>query len=252
MFPHVVIDLEAPATWPTDLSDFLVAHEADLRGWYGEPRTTRPDLFDAVVHAIRGVIAPYYLAGLHCTRLTEPEIESILQGGMQLPDGAMLTARIDRLQRDGLIDQSFADALRKNHLSDDEYRRRRIWFCFFPPRLGGEWGIGELLGCWGGEALYRGVGSDPRLKRIGIPCLVEADVRIGTLGHQPYFKMFHIWLRHRGCDLGEPTEHEDFTTAPIPDQHIRRVILFPDPEFVALTGCDRWDEPLELHSAPVL
>lgn len=241
---RTVIDLEAPSAWPDELCNFLAKHEGTLHGWLCKPQTTRPSDYDAFVRAFRDFTAPYYLTGFHCTRLTEPEIWTILASGMQLPDVTMLTGRIDRLQRDGLIDEAFAEALRANHFAQEDQRSGRVWFCFFPPRRSGEWGIGDLLGCWGGEALYRGVDFDPRLKSIGTPCIIEADVRIDTLYHQPDDKMLNIWLRYRGLDREEPTDHEDCTTSPIPVQQIRRVIRFPDPAFVTLTSCEHWDEPL--------
>jgi hypothetical protein len=42
----------------------------------------------------------------------------------------------------------------------------------------------------------------------------------------------------------EPLDHEDRATRPLPPDSIRRIIRFPEPDFIRLTKCDEWDVPL--------
>ena len=39
-------------------------------------------------------------------------------------------------------------------------------------------------------------------------------------------------------------DHSDYATEPILAKNIRRMIQFPDPDFLALTDCDEWKPPL--------
>lgn len=240
-----VIDLDDVASWPADILAYLKAHERVLVGWNAEPKTTSAWAYDATISGMESLAARYFLKGLHCTRLTRGEIDAIRRDGMGLPDGEMVANRVNALLETGEVDGAFAQELVANHLYGDGCRAGMLWVCFFEPGKEGEHAIGELLGCWGGEALYRGVGSHQRLMRIGVPCLIEVVVRIGDLGHNTAMRLCEIYLKHLGHKT-EPTEFEDYTTAPVPATHVTRIIEFPSDEFVRLTGCDRWSEPLVL------
>ena len=93
----------------------------------------------------------------------------------------------------------------------------------------------------GGEALYNSHDRDrirgPILASLGVPCLVEADVPIATLRGPSFLdvKTVSQFLLRRGFPTTEALEHEDYATQPVPAGSIRRVIQFPDSEFVALT-----------------
>jgi hypothetical protein len=84
------------------------------------------------------------------------------------------------------------------------------------------------------------------LASIGIPCLVEADVPIASLAVHGGIasKMVRQFLINREVEIREPVEHEDRAVHPIPAQSIRRIIQFPEPDFIALTRCDTWTQPL--------
>jgi hypothetical protein len=53
-----------------------------------------PARYDQIVYGLRAVLQPYSIVGLHCTKLTEEEIQHILANGMQPPDGKMLALRL--------------------------------------------------------------------------------------------------------------------------------------------------------------
>jgi hypothetical protein len=76
--------------------------------------------------------------------------------------------------------------------------------------------------------------------------LVEADVPIASF--RPYtFLEVHLYrqfLVNRGLQTVESLHHEDKAIRPVAAENIRRIIRFPEPEFMALTGCGGWTPPL--------
>ncbi|KWB20846.1 hypothetical protein WL32_17100 [Burkholderia cepacia] len=97
----------------------------------------------------------------------------------------MLRCRIDGLVQAGLLACEIGAGLAQRNQAEDSNRARRLWFCFFPPGLEGESGIGRFFRHWGGEALYNSHEHDaktsPILRAIGTPCIVEANVPIASL-----------------------------------------------------------------------
>jgi hypothetical protein len=244
------MDFNNEATWPDDLLAYLEANHDLFLSWETHDGSVSGNQYDNALRGLRAVLDRHSLHGYHCTRLTPREMAYILANGMQLPNATVLEARIRALQGDGVIDMSAAEHLIATNQAREANRANRIWFCFFPPRSAGQRGIGSLLGYWGGEALYNSHERDPItrpiLAKIGTPCLVEADVPIASRPGPSFLDMkaarqFLIW---RGYQTVEPVEHEDRATQPISAGNIRRIIQFPEPDFVTLTGCDDWKPPL--------
>jgi hypothetical protein len=84
------------------------------------------------------------------------------------------------------------------------------------------------------------------LAGIGVPCLVEAEVPIVSLPTAVglALKIYRRFLVSKGHRSVEPLDHVDRATRPLPPDSIRRIIRFPEPDFVRLTKCDEWDVPL--------
>jgi hypothetical protein len=99
---------------------------------------------------------------------------------------------------------------------------------------------------WGGEALYNSHDRDPVtgsvLARVGTPCLIEADVPIASMKGPSFLdmKVARQFLMRRGLQSSEPVEHEDRAVEAIPAQNIKRIIRYPERDFIELTRCDRW------------
>ena len=142
----MIIDLERPDTWPEPLASYLATHHDALLGWERGDRPDGPDIsatrYDHIVYGLRAVLQAYSIVGLHCTKLTEEEIQHILADGMQLPDGKMLAQRINRLVESGYVTSAIADKLLAKNQADEQYRAGMVWFCFFRPGIAGESGIG--------------------------------------------------------------------------------------------------------------
>ena len=247
------MELNKESTWPADVVAYLESHHALFLDWEnrtGGSQNTTPAAYDRALGELRSVLNNHSLHGYHCTRLTAGEIAHIASNGMQLPNGAMLRRRVEAIRNGGLIDEPVAQEFIEKNQADDKNRADKIWFCFFEPHLGGESGIESLLRYWGGEALYRSHDRDPIrgpiLSNLGIPCLVEADVPISSLRGPSFLdvkavRQFLVW---RGWKTPEPLDHEDYALRPIPVENVRRVIQFPDPDFISLTRCSTWESPL--------
>lgn len=245
-----LIDRETLETWPTDLRAYLDQHYELFLDWETGSTKVTAAQYDRAVYALEAVLRQYALVGWHCTRLTEDEIESIMAGGMQLPNAAMLNRRLKAVTAAGLLSRDLADRLKAKHQAGESGRADRVWFCFFPPRLAGESGISCFFRYWGGEALYNSHAENPEtgaaIGAIGSPCIIEAVVPIASLREHSFLhqKITRRYLISRGLETVEPVDHEDWTGRPLPAANIRRFIRFPSPEFVALTGCDGWRESI--------
>jgi hypothetical protein len=240
----VIIDLERPDTWPEPLASYLAAHHDALLGWEQGDRPDGPYVsaaqYDQIVHGLRAVLQAYSIVGLHCTKLTEEEIQHILANGMQLPDGKMLAQRINQLVANGHITAAIADKLRAKCQADEKSRAGMVWFCFFRPGIAGESGIGSFFRFWGGEALYNSHDGLPEtgdaLERIGIPCLIEAEVPIASLEPHSFLddKIIRRYLIHCRYETSEPVDHEDRVKKALPAACIHRIIRYPLARFKSL------------------
>lgn len=192
------------------------------------------------------------MRGYHCTRLTEAEIQTILNCGTSLPDVTLLHKRIADVVAAGMLEESVSRNLMNKNQANDSNRAGMIWFCFFPPRVAGQLGIERFFRSWGGEALYNSHEDDPftgpALANIGIPCIIEALIHIESFPRYSGLEQRLIlrFLINHGFETEESWEHEDRAKTPIPPGNIIRIIRFPDADFISLTGCSMWKSPLEL------
>jgi hypothetical protein len=248
---QVLIDLDAVAAWPNRLTVFVELHHDLFLRWEQRAKGCDPKAYDRVIEALGDLLQPFTLRGWHCTRLTDEEITAILDQGLQLPTAAMLHRRIDAVVTAGALHIPIAAALKAQHQAADANRAGKLWFCFFPPRIAGERGIERFFRHWGGEALYNSHEDDPvtsaAIRVIGTPSLVEADVPISALFWHALNLAFIVvrrFLISRGFHTTEPIDYEDRIIRPLPADRVRRVIRFPEPDFMALTGCAGWKRPL--------
>ena len=244
--PRILLDLERPPSWPADLVTFLDERHDLFLAWETEPDQVFGHSFEEAIDGLQEILRGYEIVGWHCTRITDTEAENILRGGMELPNAEMLTSRIDALAKAELITPEVARRLKSENRADEKYRAGRVWFCFFPPRRVDEYGIGRFFQHWGGEALYvchePDLTTSPVLKRIGTPRLVEAEVPIALLPpiRYPWRTVYLRFLISRGYRTTKPTDHEGYILQPLPAENIRRIVSFPDPDFLSLTGCSEW------------
>lgn len=251
--PAIIIEDES--TWPNELIECLERNYNVFHGWEAR-RADLPSnfvdgpMYDLAYEDLRDTLNQFSVKGYHCTRLTDIEMAEISGNGMSLQDGETLTARISRVLTDGLITEAVASRLSNEHQANEEYRAKMLWFCFFPPHIADESGIERFFRSWGGEALYNSHEDDEEtgvsLSRIGTPCLIEVDVPIMSLSSHCSITSIisRVFVKNRGLETPEECESEGYAVVAIPKENIKRIIRFPSEDFIALTKCDQWDEPI--------
>jgi hypothetical protein len=252
MNPHSTrMILSDETTWPHDVVRYLTENHDLFLNWETMEAGRGPTLvcardYDCAIYGLRDVLSKYTLHGYHCTRLHESEIEHIKLNGMQPPNVKLLHKRIRAIQELGIISQESAQHFIANNQAHESYRADMIWFCFFEPHFANQFGIERFFRSWGGEALYNSHEDDPVtgpiLRQIGSPCIVEADIPIENLAIHGglELKVVRRFLVNHGLQTREPMDHEDRANKPINSQNVKRIILFPEKDFISLTKCDEW------------
>lgn len=257
--------LDAEETWPPLLRDLLDRNlllledyeraraerdKADDMAWLMASPNPYFEDRERVLAQCEKVMQHVDLVGCHCTRLHEGEIERIRLNGLSPLSSALLQDRIADARARGLLAPNIADRLSCKHSADETNRAGMLWFIFSAVLLKDENGVGPLLRAWGGEALYRGHMKDPKiapvLTSVGEPCIVEAAVpaasleTFGRVGE----RVIRGWLARRQIATGHSPEMDGYIRDPAPADRVLRIFRHRDPDFVRLTGCDRWCQPL--------
>lgn len=247
-----VVDLESSESWPSSLLGYLAAHHHVFLNWATGAVAIDAAIYDRAIYGLMDALQDFAIIGWHCTRLTDGEIEAISLEGMHLPNATMLARRVDAAIDAGLLAADIGELFKAKNQAHEPNRAGKIWFCFFPPHIAGEGGVGDLFRFWGGEGLYNSHDRDPQtcaiLKALGTPSIVEAEIPVAYLsiaGGLP-FKVARRYLISRGYDTSETCDHEDRVETPLPPSCIRRVIRFPDPDCLDLSGCITWFDQLTI------
>ncbi|MEI7035905.1 hypothetical protein [Fulvimonas yonginensis] len=242
----LLLNLDRPDEWPDPLKVVLDEIRPIMRAWELDLPAKKATAFDPTITALGHALQPYCVRGWHCTRLTEDEATCVEAHGLEPLSAALIERRITVQEQRGALPAIVADALRAGHQGHAPNRASMIWFCFFPPREAGEGGLYRLFNYWGGEAIYGPHDPDGQaaslLRRLGVPCIVEADVPLAWLPNT--FRVATSVARrdliHHGEPVTEPVEVEHYSVRAIPGDLIRAVHRFPGPQFIALSGCDKW------------
>ncbi len=253
----IIIIPDDESTWPSVLLDCLNKHYDILHLWESAKTEIKKVYIsdeqikqhDEAHRDLGKVLLPFHLKGYHCTKLTTSEISHITSDGMRLQNLSSLEKRIDNLVTQDLIPLDIANELKTENQANDDNRAGMLWFCFYPPKRAGEYGIERFFRSWGGEALYNSHESNPKtgavLKRFGTPCIIEADVPILSLNqYSVTMKISRIFIKNRGLKTNECCSIEDYSRENIASGNIKKVIRFPDAEFIKLSGCKNWKVPL--------
>jgi hypothetical protein len=149
-----------------------------------------------------------------------------------------------------MLRPDIAVLLRASHQAGEGSRAGKFWFCFYPPALAGESGVGHFFRHWGGEALYNLHEDDPVtsavLAALGMPCPVLTEVPIALFGNSFSLarSIVRRFLTSQGHQIDEPVACEGYIVSELPAGNIHRVVRFPRPEFLSLTGRMDWKRPL--------
>lgn len=260
-------------TWPGDVRALLDDRLEDLRRYHERRREVDSDpmnrylsnpppnaweeTHDETIERIDAAIRDHHLVGWHCTRLTADEIERIRGNGMRVAGADLAAERVRARVAAGDIPDALGKVLLEKSCAEHTnapgewgYRKGMVWFVFTRGPLREESGVSRLFGTWGGEILYGSHMSDPAvdgaLRALGTACIIEAAVPVreieayGSIG-----KRLLCWYLHRRDVRTEDGDHwEGHTKVVIPASCVRRVVRRSDPDFVKLTDCDEWDEPI--------
>jgi hypothetical protein len=251
-------------TWPENVLAFLQKNVDVFDRWYNREEETstfteakhvaavaEAHRYDQAILALSEELKPHSLRGYHCTRLTDQEIDQIKKHGMSLPDTELLYRRIDALIGARVLTKEAATKLKSKNQADEQFRKSRIWFCFYEPLIAGQGGIEDLLRHWGGEALYNSHDRDeelgPLLRSIGMPCLVEVDAPITSLRSIDSLSIdvARVYATKSTSTSTVKVQFEACVLAPLLAPSIINVIRFTHPEFRRLTGCEAWSPPLK-------
>ena len=162
----------------------------------------------------------------------------------------MLKRRVEAEERAGRIEAQVGRAFVAENSADDTNRAGQLCFCFF--RLTG-WRMGNrvalaLLGRRSIVPMARLPSrAGPNSGNDRVPCLVEADVPIASLNELSFLEVNAVdqFLHTRGhATKGKSVRHQDRARRDISATNIRRVIRYPEADFIALTRCDAWRKPL--------
>ncbi|MFA6034071.1 MAG: hypothetical protein WC889_14320 [Myxococcota bacterium] len=243
------IELDRPEVWPSDLIAVLTDHHDAFRSRERGPLSGG---YDAAVYAVADALRSYAIVGWHCTRLADHEIDDIKARGMVLLDVDLVVRRVDASIRHGLISAEQGARLKATNQAAERYRAGMLWFCFFRPAIAGEGGIGDLLRYWGGEAVYNSHDRHPEMGKaiaaIGRPAIVEAEIPVewcgGDRGLRLAMNVGQRFVIAQGTPSSNSTEVEDNIKQPLPAELIRKVHVYPEPEFLRLAGCADWNRPL--------
>ena len=244
-----MIDIDDIRTWPCNVIDCLATNQNIFSDWTNDASRSLAQNYDLAIYSLISSLKSHSIRGWHCTRLTDWEIQDILENGMHLPDLLKLQTRVARVVELGLVTSEISEILICENQANDENRRHKLWFCFYPPSRAGESGISRFFRHWGGEALYNSHERNPvvsdALRRIGNPAVVEAEVPVNALGFlsQLATVLYSRFLETNGEKIRETVEFESFSTVPIPPKSIRKIVLFGDSAFQKLTNVDGWTNP---------
>jgi len=206
-----VVDVDDVDTWPADLRLHVDSWCEHLRGSteYGSDLDLSWD--DEV--ECREVLREHLLLAYHFTRLLDVEVERVRKAEGLLPlTRELVERRIDDALAGGHVTPEEAERMRATHVFRvDGGSGRRDQVCLAlgnqPLRTGR--GVRELLGMWGGEALYAPTNElRPLLKRLGRPAVVvvgldltvpgQHNVRPGVL---KTFVATRLQLKNSGADV---------------------------------------------------
>ncbi|MFJ3097927.1 hypothetical protein [Streptomyces hydrogenans] len=185
------VDLDDPATWPTDLFDLI----AELAPAVPGGLDTGSDLHNEAGELagyddqVRGMLAGRLLRTYHATRLLDHEIEDVRAFGLHALTESALTDRVDRAIHAGSIPAHYLNALRESTALVHEsphavhYRFGEVSVVSSRQPLSQTWPH-RLLSNWGGEVRQFGpVWTDTKfegIRRIGRPSLIVAGIDVST------------------------------------------------------------------------
>jgi hypothetical protein len=195
--PVVTIDPNDMSTLPNDVIRAVLEAASAARGsieYIDEISSAGEDAFRAAWG--RALLRTY-----HCTRLLPHELKIIRTQGLRKLTPTLMLDRIEAARQSGVLTEQEAAQLHQAHVfATPEHVGRAGQVCLIAGRTLFDDNPGacrRLLSTWGGEALYmseRWPLLDKRIRTLGTPCIVVADIDIfghsDTRAYPDIFKLF--------------------------------------------------------------
>lgn len=258
----MIIQLHNSQTWPGEINEFINQHMSLIRNYVESSKETEecfnpdnPDLesiyseFQVFSRELRRLLNLHRLEMVHCTKLLPHEIEDIKHNGLRILTTDLVRERINAAfehkylsapERDFLLE----DYQRKLSVRDFITRQNQLWFVT-PKHLGSEsCFVKRLFTSWDGESVYNEHDHKKtpiayKLKAIGNPCIVKANVLIADL-HRGSIENAMIYASKIVVDLGSFPEFdnthgnvEGFVEKDIDAEFINEIMIF-NPNFSKL------------------
>lgn len=268
----MIIQLHNSQTWPGEINEFINQHELLIRSFVEssqkseycldqdklyipsedtlEESKIRGSEFQVFSRELRRLLNLHRLEMVHCTKLLPHEIEDIKHNGLRILTTDLVRERINAAfehkylsapERDFLLE----DYQRKLSVRDFITRQNQLWFVT-PKHLGSEsCFVKRSFTSWGGESVYNEhdhmkTPIANKLKAIGIPCIVKANVLIADL-HRGSIENAMIYASKIVVDLGSFPEFdntcgdiEGFVINDISAKFVDEIIDLNNPKFSKL------------------
>ncbi|MER6100741.1 hypothetical protein ABT154_33840 [Streptomyces sp. NPDC001728] len=235
------VDLDDPATWPTDLSDLIAELASAVPGELDTGSDLHNEVSELAKHddQVREMLAGRLLRTYHATRLLDHEIEDVRACGLRALTEGSLAERVDRAIKAGSIPARYLNALCESTALVHEplhavrHRFGEVSMVSSRQPLAKTWPH-RLLSNWGGEVRQFGpVWTDSEfesIRSLGRPSLIIAGIDVSTppaagTGRELIFDFIGI---HLGVDGNGITIHY---TADIPGEQIVDVCHPGHPEY---------------------
>lgn len=201
---------------------------------------------DDVVRQVQAALIGIDLIGYHASRLHALEQTDIRQSGLALLSRELAERRVRRLVDLGKIAKTLGQRMLSKHKAAEAYRADRVFFFHSRITLRNRLGLSELLGRWGGEAIYtphkRKSLTGQQLEKIGQPSIVVASLPVDKLTVSKLAEAFcSVYRREQGDEVYDgDIERTSWMLEGLSPERIVEIIDFADPRFEELTQSSSW------------
>jgi len=192
---HIIFD--QIDSWPQPIIKIIMESENSLKEFLNEekkrilepnflvrfkfPPNPNEKIWNSVANKIESVLCGKKLAGIHCTKLMDYEIEEITKNGLIPLDKSYAIDRVNKLYENGLISEKLKkEILNKSELEEDE-RVGKVFTFYNISTLQFEGGLRKIFTYWGGESIYQYLEDPSELRKIGIPCIIFISMDIENI-----------------------------------------------------------------------
>lgn len=173
-------------------TEIRIFHSYDL-GRGSDPSILRPNNphshdFSEFLSTIDSRMRERTIRAFHYTRLTDDEVDDLLQHGIHVSTPETLRERLDAVVASGGLTRDIADQIYAGspfHSSQLQARSEKFWMVSHPTAVD-DGGVAPLMQHWGGEVASMWIRKAPLsapLLKLGRPRIIEVAVPIAATKH---------------------------------------------------------------------